>query len=150
MTLSDVSVDAKLGKKCTLLDLSQHHTVAEPETQVAALLSSVTNNQEPRSNLPSPSPSPADQATSGGTLQTERTEEERAKEEAYEGKSEDLPAAASQEKMEVDPKDSPSHEKQSMSEHCLMAECCLNADRVLTPPLLLFSQALSLRRKRLP
>lgn len=97
--------------------MSQHPTVAEPETQVAALLSSVTNNQEPRSNPPSPSP--ADQTTSGGNLATEGTEVERAKEEADKAKSEELSAEASLEKMEVERKDTPSNEKKSKSEHCL-------------------------------
>lgn len=135
-----------MGKKCNLLDLSQHPTVAEPETQVAALFSSVTSNQEPRSNPPSL----ADQPNSGGNLATERTKEERANEEADEGKSEELSAEASQEKMEVEPKDSPSNEKQSMSERCLIPAYCLNDDCILTPELLLFSQALSFRRKRHP
>lgn len=141
-----VSIDAKFGKKCNLLDLSQHPTVAEPETQVAALLSSVTSNQEPRSNPPSP----ADQTTSGGTLATEKTKEEPAKEEKDEKKPEGLAAELSPEKMEVEPKDSPSNEKQSMSKRCLITEYCLNDNFILTPELSLFSQALSFRMKRHP
>lgn len=146
MSFLCVFVDAKLGKKCNLLDLSQHPTVAEPETQVAALLSSVTSNQEPRSNPPSPST----QTTSGGNLATERMKEEPAKEEADEGKSEELSAEASLEKMEVEPKGSPSNEKQSMSKRCLITKYCLKDNCILTPYLLLFSQALLLGRKRQP
>lgn len=106
-------LDAKLGKKCTLLDLSQRLIVAEPETQVAALLSSVTKDQDSCSTPKTPT----DRATSGENLETnKRTEKEETKEEAgKKGKSEELSAEESPEKMEVDRGDSPSNEEQSMT-----------------------------------
>lgn len=113
-------LDAKLGKKCTLLDLSQRPTVAEPETQVAALLSSVTKDQDSCSTPKTPT----DHATSGENLETSRrTEKEGTKDEAdKKGKSEELSAEESPEKMEVDRRDSPSYEEQSMTKFALVSE----------------------------
>lgn len=105
----------------------------------------MTSNEEYRSN---PS-SPADQTTSGGNLTTERTKEEQpVKEEEDEGKCKELSVEASPEKMEVEPKDTPSNEKQSMCDCLLIPKCYLKEDCILTPELLFFSQAL--RRKRHP
>lgn len=113
-------LDAKLGKKCTLLDLSQRSIVAEPETQVDALLSSVTKGQDSCSTPKTPT----DHAASGEDLETSKgTEKEETKEEAdKKGKSEELSAEESLEKMEVDCRDSPSNEEQSMTKFTLVSE----------------------------
>lgn len=100
--------------------MSQRPIVAEPETQVAALLSSVTKGQDSCSTPKTPT----DHATSGENLETSKgTEKEKSKEEAdKKGMSEELSAEESPEKMEVDRRDSPSNEEQSMTKFTLVFE----------------------------
>lgn len=102
--------DAKLGKKCTLLDLSRRPSVAEPEAQGAAVLSCETKGQDSLST----SKTPTDHLMSVEDLESnERMEEEGADKKE---KSEELSAEESPAKMEVDPTDSLSDEEQSMTE----------------------------------
>lgn len=104
--------DAKLGKKCTLLDLSRRASVAEPEAQGAAVLSCATQRQE-SSSTPKP---PTDHLTSVEDLESnERLEEELKSEADKKEKTEELSANESPAKMEVDPTDSRSDEEQSMT-----------------------------------
>lgn len=66
---------------------------------------------------------PTDHATSGENLETSgRMEKEETKEADKKGKSEELSAEESPEKMEVDHRDSPSNEEQSMTEFTLVSE----------------------------
>lgn len=103
--------DVKLGKKCTLLDLSRRPSVAEPEAQGAAVLSCATKCQD-SSCTPKP---PTDHLTSVEDLESnERLEEELKSEADKKEKTEELLANESPAKMEADPTDSPLDEEQSM------------------------------------
>ncbi|XP_061578241.1 nucleosome-remodeling factor subunit BPTF-like isoform X2 [Cololabis saira] len=95
--------DAKLGKKCTLLDLSQRHSPVAPEAAVAAASSSEAKDQG--STCP-PEP-PAE------NMQTDEKPEEEKKEgqEGRDNKKEILPADISPAKIEGDPTDSTSKEE---------------------------------------
>lgn len=95
--------DAKLGKKCTLLDLSRRPSVVTPEAQGAAATSSEAT-EEDSSGLPKPL---TDQQTSNEKRDEEKKEDLDEKEKA----KEELPT-----KMEVDSTDSPSDEVQSMTD----------------------------------
>lgn len=90
--------DAKLGKKCTLLDLSRRPSATETDAQEAAVLSGVTKG----------SSSPPQSAEDSESC--ERMEEEGAEKKET---PEELPAEESPTKMDVDPPDSPSDEEQS-------------------------------------
>lgn len=96
------SKDAKLGKKCTLLDLSRRHSVGSPEAGAAAASSTEAGDQDSTS-LSKPL---------AGNVESERVEEE--KKEGHDEK-ETLSAEASPAKMETDPTDSPLKEEQSMT-----------------------------------
>lgn len=77
---------------------------------------------------------PTDHATSGENLETSgRTEKEETKEEAdNKGKSEELSAEESPEKMEVDRRDSPSNEEQSKTKSALVSESIiLNFSKIM-------------------
>ena len=112
MSLSSSSKDAKLGKKCTLLDLSRRHSVVTPETGDAAASSSVA--EDPDSACLSKS--------LAANVESERTEEEKKEElDEKENKKENLLADASPAKMETDPPESPSKE-QSMT---LFSDACI-------------------------
>lgn len=100
--------DAKLGKKCTLLDLSRRPSVVTPEAQGAAATSSETT-EEDSSGLPKPL---TDQQRSNEKRDEEKKEDLDEKEKA----KEELPAEESPTKMEVDSTDSPSDEVQSMTD----------------------------------
>lgn len=105
------SKDAKLGKKCTLLDLSRRPSVAEPEAQGAAVLSSEAKDQD-SSSLSKP-------ATDHLMSAEDRESSERIEEETKAGEDEkeksELSPDESPTKMEVDPADSRSDEEQSMT-----------------------------------
>lgn len=92
--------DAKLGKKCTLLDLSRRPSAAETDAQEATVLSGVTKDSS------SPPQSVEDLEP------CERMEEEGAEKKET---PEELSAEESPTKMDVDPPDSPSDEEQSMT-----------------------------------
>lgn len=114
--------DAKLGKKCTLLDLSRQPSVAEPEAQGAAVLSSEAKDRD-SSSL---SKSVTDHLMSVEDLESNERMEEEKKEGADEKeKSEELSADESPVKMEVDPTDLQSDEEQSMT------ECDLVSNRIV-------------------
>lgn len=103
--------DAKLGKKCTLLDLSRRPSVAEPEAQGAAVLSCATKRQD-SSCTPTP---PTDHLMSVEDLESnERLEEELKSEADKKENTEELLANESPAKMEADPTDSQLDEEQSM------------------------------------
>lgn len=101
-------IDAKLGKKCTLLDLSRRPSVPESESQGVAVLSCIAKGQDPAST---PEP-PLDRLTSADSESCERMEEEMNKEEAEKEKPE--PAEDSPAKMELDPTDPESDENKGM------------------------------------
>lgn len=94
-------IDAKLGKKCTLLDLSRRPSVPESESQGVAVLSCITKGQDPASTPRSP----RDCLTSVDLESCERVEEGMKIGEAEKEKSEELPAEDSPAKMELDPTD---------------------------------------------
>lgn len=104
-------IDAKLGKKCTLLDLSHRPSVPQAESQGVAVLSCITKGQDPSS----PPKSPLDHLPSADSESCEMVEEEMKKGEAEKGKSEESPAEDSPVKMDLDPPDSVSSENKSMS-----------------------------------
>lgn len=105
--------DAKLGKKCTLLDLSRRPSVAAPETQGAAVLSSEAKDQDSSH----PSKPATDHLMSVDDLESnERMDEEKKERAGEKEKSEELSADESPAKMEVDPTDTRSDEEQSMTE----------------------------------
>lgn len=107
------SKDAKLGKKCTLLDLSRRPSIAAPDAQGNIVSSSETNSQD-SSSL---SKSTTNDLTSVEDLgSNERMEKETMKEEIDEEKTHELSPGESAAKMEVDPKESQSDEEQSMTE----------------------------------
>lgn len=107
------SKDAKLGKKCTLLDLSRRPSIAAPEAQGAAVLSCEEKDKD-SSILSKPA---ADHPMSvDDSKSNERMEEEKKEVEDEKEKSEKLSADESPVKMEVDPTDSRSDEEQSMTE----------------------------------
>ncbi len=124
------SEDAKLGKKCTLLDLSRRPNVAEQEAQGAAVL-----NSEAKHPIPSSLSKPAtDHLDSVEDLESN----EGIKEDLEEGvddkeKSEESSVGEALAKMEVDPTDSRSDEEQSMT------ECDLVCDNIV------FNRMLSMR-----
>nr|XP_019939679.1 PREDICTED: nucleosome-remodeling factor subunit BPTF isoform X8 [Paralichthys olivaceus] len=89
--------DAKLGKKCTLLDLSQRPTVAAPEAQGAAVLITEAKDQGSCS-LSKPATDPLLSPESDEMMEEEKEEEMDVKE-----KTEELLAEESPAKMEVDP-----------------------------------------------
>lgn len=107
------SKDAKLGKKCTLLDLSRHASVAAPEAPGPAVLSSEAKDQD-SSSLSKPAPDPDPSMSVEDVESNERIEEEKKdgvdKKATSELSSEESPVV-----MEVDPTDSRS-EEQSMTE----------------------------------
>ncbi|XP_059196627.1 nucleosome-remodeling factor subunit BPTF-like [Centropristis striata] len=104
--------DAKLGKKCTLLDLSRRPSVAAPEGQGAAVLSSEAKHQD-SSGLSKPA---EDHQRSVEDLDSnERMEEEKKEGVEEKEKSEELSAGESPTKMEVDAADSRSDEEQRSS-----------------------------------
>lgn len=106
-------IDAKLGKKCTLLDLSRRPSVPESESQGVAVLSCITKDQDPASTPKSP----LDRLTSADLESCERVEEERRKGEVEKEKSAELPAEDSPAKMELEPTDPVSDENKSMSQN---------------------------------
>ncbi|XP_074486723.1 nucleosome-remodeling factor subunit BPTF-like isoform X2 [Sebastes fasciatus] len=104
--------DAKLGKKCTLLDLSRRPSIAAPEAQGAAVLSCEEKDKD-SSILSKPA---ADHPMSvDDSKSNERMEEEKKEVEDEKEKSEKLSADESPVKMEVDPTDSRSDEEQRSS-----------------------------------
>ncbi|XP_008294765.1 nucleosome-remodeling factor subunit BPTF isoform X6 [Stegastes partitus] len=103
--------DAKLGKKCTLLDLSRRPSVVAPEAQGEAALSSEAKDQD-SSSLSKP-----DHLTSAEGLESNERMEEEKKEEVDEKEKEESSAVESPAKMEVDPTDSPSDEERRSSVH---------------------------------
>lgn len=104
-------IDAKLGKKCTLLDLSRRPSVPESESQGVAVLSCITKGQDPASTPRSP----PDRLTSVDLESCERVEEGMKMGEAEKEKSEELPAEDSPAKMELDPTVPESDENKRMS-----------------------------------
>lgn len=104
-------IDAKLGKKCTLLDLSRRPSVPESESQGVAVLSCITKGQDPASTPKSP----LERLTSADLESCERVEEGMEAGEAEKEKSEELPAEDAPAKMEVDPTDPVADENQRMS-----------------------------------
>lgn len=106
--------DAKLGKKCTLLDLSRRPSIAEPEAQGGAAISSEAKDQD-SSSLSKPE---TNRLMSVEDLDSNEKMEEETKEGAdKKEKSKDLSSDdASPVKMEVDPTDARSDEEQSMTE----------------------------------
>lgn len=109
-------IDAKLGKKCTLLDLSCRPSVPESESQGVAVLSCTTKGQDPASTPKSL----LDCLPSEDLDSCERMEEEMKKGEAEKEKSEELPAEHSPAKMELDPTDPVSDEYKRMSLKLIM------------------------------
>lgn len=109
-------IDAKLGKKCTLLDLSRRPSVPESESQGVAVLSCITKGQNPASSPKSP----LDCLTSADLESCETVEEEMKEWEAEKEKSEELPAEDSPTKMELDPTDPVSDENKRMSLKLIM------------------------------
>lgn len=109
-------IDAKLGKKCTLLDLSRRPSVPESESQGVAVLSCITKGQDPASSPKSP----LDRLPSADLESCERVEEEMIKAEAGKEKSEELPSEDSPAKMELDPTDPVSDENKRMSLKLIM------------------------------
>ncbi|KAM8880253.1 nucleosome-remodeling factor subunit BPTF-like isoform 8-T9 [Spinachia spinachia] len=100
--------DAKLGKKCTLLDLSRHHSVAASGAQQAAVSSPGAKDQDFCSLSKSATGPPMSVEASNGKM------EETKKEGVAEMKrSEELSADGSPAEMEVDPTDSQTEEMQS-------------------------------------
>lgn len=112
----DVLIDAKLGKKCTLLDLSRRPSVPESESQGVAVLSCITKGQDPASSPKSP----LDRLASADLESCERVEEEIKKGEAEKEKLEELPAEDLPAKMELDPTDPVSDENKRMSLELIM------------------------------
>lgn len=107
------SKDAKLGKKCNLLDLSRRPSVAEPEAQGAAVSSSEAKDED-SSSLSKPA---TDHLMSVEDLESnERMEEETKDGSDEKEKTEELSADESPTKMEVDTTDIPSDQEQSMTE----------------------------------
>lgn len=105
--------DAKLGKKCTLLDLSRRPSIAEPEAQGGAAISSEAKDQD-SSSLSKPE---TDHLMSVEDLESNEKMEEETKEGAdKKEKSEELSPDASPVKMEMDPTDARPDEEQSMTE----------------------------------
>ncbi|XP_034743278.1 nucleosome-remodeling factor subunit BPTF-like isoform X4 [Etheostoma cragini] len=104
--------DAKLGKKCTLLDLSRRPSVFAPEAQGAAVLHSEEKDQDSSglSKLATDPPMSVEDLESN-----ERIEEEKKEESDENEKSEELSADESPAKMEVDPTYSRSDEEQRSS-----------------------------------
>ncbi len=102
--------DAKLGKKCTLLDLSRLPSVAEPEAQGAAVFSSEAKDRDSSSLSKSVTDLVEDLESS------ERMQEEKKEGVDEKEKSEELSADESPAKMEVEPTDLGSDEEQSMTE----------------------------------
>lgn len=107
------SKDRKLGKKCTLLDLSRLPSVAAPEARGAAVLSIAAADQD-SSRLSKPETDHPMSVEDSGC--NEGLEEEKKEEVDEKEKSEELSAEESPAKMEVDPTDSRTDEKQSMTE----------------------------------
>ncbi|XP_022061131.2 nucleosome-remodeling factor subunit BPTF isoform X4 [Acanthochromis polyacanthus] len=102
--------DAKLGKKCNLLDLSRRPSTVTPEAQEAAALSTEAKDQD-SSSLSKP-----DHLMLGEDLESNNRMEEENKEEVDEKeKKEESSAGELLAKMEVDPTDSPSDEEQRSS-----------------------------------
>lgn len=101
-------IDAKLGKKCTLLDLSHRPSVPQSESQGVAVLSCITKGQDPASPPQSP-------LKSAGSESGEVVEEELKQREAGSEKAEELPAEDSAVKMDLDPPDSVLDENKSTS-----------------------------------
>lgn len=104
------SKDAKLGKKCTLLDLSRRPSVAAPDAQVS---SDTVINESKDQESSILSESAADRLTSVEDLESGDSKAEEKKD--GKEKSEDLLAEESPEKMGVDPAEPPSEEEQSKS-----------------------------------
>lgn len=102
-------IDAKLGKKCTLLDLSRRASVPESESQGVAVLTCITKNQDP-DGTPK-----LDRLTSADLETCQRVEEEMKTGEAEKEKSEELPEGDSAEKMDLEPTDPVSDENKGMS-----------------------------------
>ncbi|XP_062243495.1 nucleosome-remodeling factor subunit BPTF-like isoform X5 [Platichthys flesus] len=105
--------DAKLGKKCTLLDLSRRPSVATPEAQGAAVLISEAKDQGSCS-LSKPATDPL---LSAEYLESNEKMEEEIKEEmdVKEKKTEEMSVEESPAKMEVDPTESPSNAEKMCS-----------------------------------
>uniref|UniRef100_A0AAQ5XRQ1 Bromodomain PHD finger transcription factor n=1 Tax=Amphiprion ocellaris TaxID=80972 RepID=A0AAQ5XRQ1_AMPOC len=103
--------DAKLGKKCNLMDLSRRPSIVVPEAQEAAALSTEAKDQD-SSSLSKP-----DHLMLGEDLESnERLEEEKKEEvDEKEKKKEESSAGESLAKMELEPTDSPSDEEQRSS-----------------------------------
>ena len=112
------SKDAKLGKKCTLLDLSRRPSVAAPEAQGAAVSSSEEKYQDPSSLT--------DHPMTNELESNERMEEEKKQGAEEKEKSEELSADETPTKMEVDPPDS-RPEEQSMTVRLCVIALYLNA-----------------------
>lgn len=97
--------DAKLGKKCTLLDLSRHLGVAASGAQQAAVSSGEAKDQDISKSAPDP------------PMTVEESKEEMEEEKKHgvdeKEKSEELSADGSPAEMEVDPTDAPIEEMQS-------------------------------------
>lgn len=110
-------IDGKLGKKCTLLDLSHRPSVPESESQGVAVLSCITKGQDPAST-----PSP-DRLTCADLEACEKVKKETKEGEPEKGKSEELPAEDSPAKMELDPTDAVPDDNKSMSLKCIMYLC---------------------------
>lgn len=112
LTLILFSKDAKLGKKCTLLDLSRRPSIAAPEAQGAAALSSEAKD-EGLSSLSKPA---TDHLLSVENFEiNERMEEEKKERVEEKEEAEELSLDESPAKM-VDPTESQSDEEQSMTE----------------------------------
>uniref|UniRef100_A0AAQ4NPJ3 Bromodomain PHD finger transcription factor n=1 Tax=Gasterosteus aculeatus aculeatus TaxID=481459 RepID=A0AAQ4NPJ3_GASAC len=99
--------DAKLGKKCTLLDLSRHLGVAASGAQQAAVSSGEAKDQDLSKSAPDP------------PMTVEESKEEMEEEKKHgvdeKEKSEELSADGSPAEMEVDPTDAPIEEMQRPS-----------------------------------
>ncbi|XP_047189812.1 nucleosome-remodeling factor subunit BPTF-like isoform X1 [Scophthalmus maximus] len=104
--------DAKLGKKCSLLDLSRRPSVATPEAQGAAASVCEAKDQ----GLCSLSKPATDHLRSAEEfVSNERMKEETKEEVDIKEKMEESPVDESPAKMEVDPTESRSDEEQSSS-----------------------------------
>lgn len=116
------SKDAKLGKKCTLLDLSRRPSVAAPEAQGAAVSSGEEKDQD-SSSLSKPA---TDHPMTNELESNERMEEEKKQGAEEKEKSEELPADETPTKMEVDPPDSRPEEQSMTVRLCVIACVVLN------------------------
>ncbi|KAG7485284.1 nucleosome-remodeling factor subunit BPTF isoform X1 [Solea senegalensis] len=101
--------DAKLGKKCTLLDLSRRPSVAAPEAQEPAALTSEAKDQG-LCSLSSPATERLMSVESDEGMEVEKKEELSVKE-----KLEELPVDESPVKTEMDPSESRGDETQGSS-----------------------------------